>query len=122
MMPTTWEWKCPDCGKEFGSASSSPDASRGAAMVAHRKWHQRQGQPSEGIVEAEGRLIPRVKYTGTLRIGELILTCHVLEDGRRVIPETDILRALKWLGIEDDDIETLFLTRAMKQVEEAKAK
>lgn len=41
LLKRTWNWKCPDCGKEFGSSSATPAAAKGAAQKLHRKWHSK---------------------------------------------------------------------------------
>jgi hypothetical protein len=49
---------------------------------------------AEGRWEKDGRRLPRATHEGELSLGGVILRCAVLEDGRRVITQSDVMRAL----------------------------
>lgn len=50
--------------------------------------------------------IPRAVSSSTLRLGDIDVTVHVLDDGRRIIDRDDFLRLLGIVldGEADDDV------------------
>ena len=72
-------------GGKARSASLSDEERKAIARHAVESRWQRQDQPSD---------IPRSPYTGTVVIGDLDLPCAVLGDGRRVLSQRGVTKAL----------------------------
>jgi hypothetical protein len=88
-------------------AASLPASER--SEIAKRAVRKRWAKAGKGEigVEAEGDLLgefarpiigpaekPYSMFRGTLAIGEVGLQCHVLNDGRRVLTQREVVRAL----------------------------
>ncbi len=59
--------------------------------------------------------IPTALYTGTIRVGTLELTVHVLDDGRRIISEEDTMRFFRWLADDPPFVDIEDLRRQFKE-------
>jgi len=42
--------------------------------------------------------LPKVAYSSELKMGDLVLKVHVLDDGRRIIEEESVLKFIEWLS------------------------
>lgn len=52
--------------------------------------------------------IPKVIREGKIQLSnDVEMTVYVLDDGRRIIPKDDMLKALKFLGINESEITQL---------------
>lgn len=51
--------------------------------------------------------IPEVTHSGRLTIDGLDIEVLTLDNGKRVIPKDDMIKALKFLGLHEDEINTL---------------
>lgn len=51
--------------------------------------------------------IPEVTHSGRLVIDGLDIEVLTLDNGQRVIPKDDMIKALKFLGLHEDEINTL---------------
>lgn len=52
--------------------------------------------------------IPKVVSEGKIKLSdEVEITVCVLDDGRRIIPEEDMLKALEFLGLDDVEIKRI---------------
>lgn len=52
--------------------------------------------------------IPKVIREGKIQLSnDVEMTVYVLDDGRRIIPKDDMLKALKFLGINEREITQL---------------
>lgn len=51
--------------------------------------------------------IPEVTHSGRLTIDGLDIEVLTLDNGKRVIPKDDMIKALKFLGLPEDEINTL---------------
>lgn len=61
-------------------------------------------------------MIPKVILEGKIQLSEdCEITVCVLDDGRRIIPEDDMLKALKFLGLNDQYIASLLESDKINQ-------
>lgn len=44
---------------------------------------------------------PASIWSGEFRIGELVLICHILDDGSRIIEQESMINFMKWLENSD---------------------
>lgn len=52
--------------------------------------------------------LPKVISEGKIQLSDNVeITVCVLDDGRRIIPEDDMLKALHFLGLSQEEITTL---------------
>lgn len=51
--------------------------------------------------------IPTVDHEGVLKIMDLEIKVLTLDNGQRTIPEDDFKKALKWLGLTEDDLKQI---------------
>lgn len=51
--------------------------------------------------------IPEVTHSGRLIIDGLDIEVLTLDNGQRVIPRDDMIKVLKFLGLHEDEINTL---------------
>ncbi len=51
--------------------------------------------------------IPEVTHSGRLIIDGLDIEVLTLDNGKRVIPKDDMIKVLKFLGLHEDEINTL---------------
>lgn len=69
-------------GGQARAAALSPEKrSEIAAKASHTYWDKKNG-------------IPRAEYSGELKLGSILIPCHVLSDGTRVVTETGFRMAL----------------------------
>lgn len=68
-------------GHARAASMTQEERSEAASVAARARWRDRQE-------------IPRATHTGEMRIGPLLIPCAVLEDGRRMISQRGIVRAL----------------------------
>lgn len=47
--------------------------------------------------------LPKVVHEGTLKIGDVEVKVHHLDDGRRVIASEDMAKVMLWLAGDSDD-------------------
>lgn len=74
-------------GKTRASRLSSEQRREIARRGAKARWH---GVKSDG----EELNLPKATHQGSMQIGDLVLDCYVLEDGRRVFHKRGMARAL----------------------------
>lgn len=60
--------------------------------------------------------IPKVVKEGKIKVEGLEIRVCVLDDGQRIIPKEDFLKALEFLGWSEDDIK-LLLAQDRKEAE-----
>lgn len=48
--------------------------------------------------------LPKVIHEAKMAIGGIEITVYILEDGRRIIPEEDMIKALSFLGLSEEEI------------------
>lgn len=48
-----------------------------------------------------------VDHEGVLKIMDLEIKVLTLDNGQRIIPEDDFKKALKWLGLTEDDLKQI---------------
>lgn len=51
--------------------------------------------------------IPTVDHEGVLKIMDLEIKVLTLDNGQRIISEDDFKKALKWLGLTEDDLKQI---------------
>ena len=51
--------------------------------------------------------IPTVDHEGVLKIMDLEIKVLTLDNEQRIIPEDDFKKALKWLGLTEDDLKQI---------------
>lgn len=51
--------------------------------------------------------IPEVTHSGRLNIDGLDIEVLTLDNGKRVIPKDDMIKVLKFLGLPEDEINTI---------------
>jgi hypothetical protein len=86
-------------GGRARAASLTSEQRRDIARRAVQARWERAGRsrPQAATSEAVADDAPTVRhsaYSGTLRIGQIAMECHVLDDGRRVLLERSIVRLL----------------------------
>ncbi len=73
-------------GGKARAAALSPEQRREIARIAARKrWGDRSG-------------LPEATHSGDLPIGDLVIRCHVLEDGRRLLSGRSVTNAMGLTG------------------------
>lgn len=50
---------------------------------------------------------PVVTNEGILKVGNLEIRVLTLDNGLRIIPEDDFKKAIKWLGLDEDEIRQI---------------
>jgi len=75
-------------GKARAAALTADERGMIARQAAEARWQKAT------ISGEEGQALPRATHTGDLHIGDLVLPCAVLDDGRRVLSERGMLKAL----------------------------
>lgn len=53
--------------------------------------------------------IPKVTHTGVIKVGGVEIRAMTLDNGKRIIPEEDFKKAIKFIGITEEDFELLLL-------------
>src|SRR5687768_10799749 len=66
-----------------------------AKQAADARWEREKAKPPDTM--------PYSMFRGTLKIGDLELECHVLDDGRRVLTQREMVRVLSG-GRESGDL------------------
>lgn len=51
--------------------------------------------------------IPEVTHSGRLTIDRLDIEVLILDNGKRVIPHDDMVKVLEFLGLHEDEINTI---------------
>lgn len=51
--------------------------------------------------------IPEVTHSGRLNIDGLDIEVLTLDNGKRVIPKDDMIKVLEFLGLHEDEINTI---------------
>lgn len=51
--------------------------------------------------------IPKVVSEGKIKVKDLEIRVLVLDNGQRIIPEEDMKKALKFLGLTNEDVDFL---------------
>lgn len=63
--------------------------------------------------------LPKVISEGKIKLDDHTeITVCVLDNGQRIIPEKDMMTALKFLGLSEDEINTLLGTKPNGQCNE----
>jgi hypothetical protein len=75
-------------GKARAAALTADERKAIARQAAEARWGKSK------ISEEEEQALPKATHTGELHIGALVLPCAVLDDGRRVLSERGMLKAL----------------------------
>lgn len=75
-------------GKARAARLTADERKAIARHAAETRWKRPK------ISEEEEQALPSATHTGELRIGDLVLPCAVLDDGRRVLSERGMLKAL----------------------------
>ena len=85
-------------GGRARAASLSAEQRREIARKAVQARWEKAGKPlvwtEPPPPEDEGPAVPYSLYPGFLRIGDIDLECHVLDDGRRVLTQRQVVRIL----------------------------
>jgi hypothetical protein len=89
-------------GGHARAATLTPDERRDIARRAVMARWQKAGKPivwkdddkSDPPDEPEAPTLPYSLYQGPLRFGDIELECHVLDDGRRVLTQRQVVRLL----------------------------
>ena len=55
--------------------------------------------------------LPKVIHEAKVAIGGIEITVCVLEDGRRIIPAEDMIKALSFLGLNEEEISQILNTK-----------
>lgn len=50
---------------------------------------------------------PVVTNEGILKVGNMEIKVLTLDNGLRIIPEDDFKKAIKWLGLDEDEIRQM---------------
>lgn len=54
--------------------------------------------------------LPKVTHEAKVAIGGIEITVCILEDGRRIIPAEDMIKALSFLGLSEEEITKFLIT------------
>lgn len=102
-------------GRARASVLTAEERSEAARRAAQARWHK-NGEDAEVVTPpsqenaATGEGGPPFSmFRGTLTIGEVDLHCHVLNDGRRVLAQGEVVRVLS--GGRDSSNLTRYLVR-----------
>lgn len=78
--------------------ASAPGAAGGRARRDALSPDERQSIARKAALarwgELDGQTVPKATHSGSIRIGDIMLPCYVLEDGTRVLSERGMARAL----------------------------
>jgi hypothetical protein len=98
-------------GKARASVLTPEERSQIAKTAVRTRWAKKKGIPLEEypgqvlepleqdnnqimLPDAEVTMLPVSLFQGTLEIGDLSFSCHVLDNGKRVIVQREVVRAL----------------------------
>ena len=76
-------------GKARAEKLTPEERSRIAREAIEARWAK-----AKGLTQAEIDKLPKATHKGVLKIGDMELECYVLEDGRRVLHQRGLLKAL----------------------------
>lgn len=54
--------------------------------------------------------LPKVIHEAKVSIGDIEITVCILEDGRRIIPAEDMIKAMSFIGLSNEEISKIINT------------
>jgi hypothetical protein len=102
-------------GRARASTMTPEERSEQARRAVTARWERAGKVPTlkAEVVEnppATVATMPYSMYPGKLKLGKIVMSCHVLDDGRRVLTQGEVMRVLKGSNARNTSLST-YLSR-----------